>query len=176
QGDVGEHPRPEAMAGVIELEAYRGRTRDRVEGGRDQRDAPREHLAREGRNRRVDPAADLDAPELVLEDLGNDPDTAQVGDLVEDLPLRDVLTFVDDFSDHVPADRSEQREELGGGTAWRERVDLVLAYPQHLETLGGEPDPFNGVTGRRRPGAVRGLGARPARGGRVERGPDRPPH
>ena len=79
---------------VFELEADRGRARDRVEGRRDQRDTPREHLAREGRDHRVDPAADLDAPELVLEDLGNDPDAAQVGDLEEDLPLRDVLTFV----------------------------------------------------------------------------------
>src|SRR5262249_31221872 len=97
----------EAVVGVVELEPHRGRPRSRVENRRDQGDASREHRAGPGWDRRLDRTADLDAPELVLEDLGIDPDAAQVGDLEEDGSLRDVMALVDVLPDDVPVDRRE---------------------------------------------------------------------
>ena len=48
---------------------------------------PLEHLAGEGRDRRLDRLAHANEPELILVNLGIDPDPAQIGDLEEDRPL-----------------------------------------------------------------------------------------
>ena len=64
--------------------------------------------------RRLDRLPHVDQAELVLVDLGLDPDRAQVGDLEHRVAFLHLLALDDVLLDHVPADRREDREREVG--------------------------------------------------------------
>ena len=152
QGHGGEHPGPETISGIVETEPHREGVRCRVERGSELLDMASELLAGKRRDRRRDRLADADERQLVLEDLGIDPDVAQVGDLEQERPFRDILALIGRFLDDETADRRKQGQESVGAVVRGDRVDLILADSQDLERLGREPEPLSGISERRRVG------------------------
>ena len=79
--------------------------------GLDERDLAREVLAGIRLDGRLDRLPDADQADLVLVDLGLDPDVRQVGDLEHRLALGDLLALDDVLLDHV-----RRRSARGSGS------------------------------------------------------------
>ena len=78
-----------------------------------------EFLTGKGRDRRRDRLADADERELILEDLGIDPDVAQVGDLEQEGPFRYILALIRRFLDDQTTDGREHGQESVRGACPR---------------------------------------------------------
>ncbi len=90
--------------------------------------------------RRLDGLPFADQAQLVLVDLGLDPDRVQVGDLEHREAFRHFLALDDVLLEHVAADRREDRDREVGLAVLEDLVDLGLGDPPPLELLGREPD------------------------------------
>ena len=131
----------------------------------DERDLAREDLAGERLDGRLDRLPDPDQADLVLVDLGLDPDVRRSATSNIASPSATYWPSTTFFLTTTPADRGEDRHPVKSALPVREDlVDLLLGDPPELELLGRQADQLLAVArGATGPGRSAAAGASLAR-------------
>src|SRR5262249_15622129 len=137
EGDVGEHVRLEHAAGVRDLDARLRGARVRLDGGGDERDASPPFAALLAGEGDAGGRADADGAEVLLVDLGQDPHTGEVRDLVQTIGGGDLHPLDRGLRHHHSRDRGPQRDRAAYRARALEGGNLVGADVEGAEPLAG---------------------------------------